>query len=130
MADTTRTRPDRRRLRAVLALTGAALAGRLRRYEIAEQSMRPTLHHGDWVVAVARPRRLTTGDVVVFDHPVRSGFELVKRIQEIRAEGLWVLGDDLSAGSIDSRTFGTIEFTAVTARVVARYRPRPLRLIR
>ncbi|NIA25507.1 MAG: signal peptidase I [Gammaproteobacteria bacterium] len=73
-----------------LRITGtliAALAGgvaarwtyqRLARFEISEVSMAPTLRPGDRVLTWERtPRR---GDIVVFEHPTKPGFWLVKRI--------------------------------------------------
>lgn len=81
-------RPSRR-----LALIGAAtlvaytgLRGRLRRYEIAEASMAPTLLPGDYVIA--QPRRLPPqrGDIVIFEHPHQAGFELVKRVVGLPGE--------------------------------------------
>lgn len=63
----------------VSAVSVAVLRARLTRFRIAEQSMAPLLVPGDHVVAVraGAPRR---GVVVVFEHPARPGFELVKRV--------------------------------------------------
>lgn len=93
--------------------------------------MRPTLAHGDWVLALARPRRLGVGDVVVCDLPGSPGFPIVKRITAIDPGNgsLWLLGDDPAAGSVDSRSFGAIPTRAVTARLTLRYRPFPPTLI-
>ncbi len=63
-----------------LAVGFAWLRGKVRRYEIAEHSMAPTLLPGDYVVAVAIRRPVVRGDVVILDHPDRPGFELVKRV--------------------------------------------------
>ena len=103
----------------------AAVTGRLTRYEIAEESMLPALRPGDWVFATKRPRRVEPGMVVVFE--MRPGFEAVKRVAPppADAEGLWLLGDNPEAGSIDSRTLGPIDPERVTARVLLRYRPLP-----
>lgn len=102
-----------------------ALTLRLRRYVIAEESMAPALMPGDRVAAVRSPRRLRPGDVVVFE--LRPGFEVVKRIAPSPpgVEGLWVLGDNPGAGSVDSRTIGPIEPDRVAARVELRTHPRP-----
>ncbi len=68
------------------ALVGGLLVGfgmwrgRLRRFEITEDSMAPALHDGDYVVAsrlVSTPLR---GDVVVFSHPGAPGFLMIKRV--------------------------------------------------
>lgn len=62
------------------ATAGAVLRGKVRRYEIVEHSMSPELEPGDYVFAVAARRELMRGDVVIFGHPDRPGFELVKRV--------------------------------------------------
>jgi len=75
-------------LLAIAAATGtaAALARRLVAYEIADHSMEPGLRPGDWVLGL-RCRDARRGQVVVFDHPQRPGFKLVKH-------HLWVLWTD------------------------------------
>jgi signal peptidase I len=113
-------------LRAVAAAVLAAATLRLTRFEIAGESMTPALSPGDWVFAVKRPRRIRVGDVVVFEmHP---GFEVAKRVAEAPAgiDGLWLLGDNPQAGSVDSRSLGLIAPDRVIARLLLRYRPRPL----
>lgn len=126
-------RRHRRRLGAALVVVGAAVASRLTRYLVADDSMAPALQDGDWVIALRRPRRLRPGDVVVVEHPRRPGFELVKRVTAVEDDGvdgpvlepgeLWILGDNPSAGSIDSRSFGPVPSHLVRARVLARYGP-------
>ncbi|MDX1692007.1 MAG: S26 family signal peptidase [Acidimicrobiia bacterium] len=118
----------------------AALASRLVRYEIAEDSMEPTLSDGDWVLAVRSLRGPRVGDVVVLDHPERPGFELVKRVTAVAGDRVgdihllpgevWVEGDDPVAGSVDSRRFGPVLAGSVQARVVLRYRPLPPTVVR
>jgi signal peptidase I len=81
-----------RRKGSVAALVGlvvlvlAGLRGTLRRYVIAEQSMMPALRDGDWVLAQRSTGPLDRGDVIVFDHPRRDGFTLVKRVVGLPAE--------------------------------------------
>ena len=87
--------------------------------------MRPTLEPGDWALAV-RVRRVRRGDVVVVEHPERSGFELVKRVVhvpgDVTPDGLelvdeiWIEGDE-PEGSSDSRRFGPVPVERVRARV-------------
>ena len=81
-------RPSRR-----LALIGMAtltaytgLRGRLRRYQIAEESMAPTLLPGDYVVAQPSRQSLQRGDIVIFTHPHQDDFELVKRVVGLPGE--------------------------------------------
>jgi len=94
--------------------------------------MRPTLQDGDWLLAIARPRRIRVGDIVICDLPGRDGFSIVKRIASIDRvdNALWLIGDDPTAGSVDSRSFGPIPMADIFARVVLRYRPLPPSLIR
>jgi signal peptidase I len=64
----------------------------IRRYEIAERSMRPALSPGDYLVAV-RPRRPPRrGDVVIFADPGLPGRELVKRVIGLSGETVTVTG--------------------------------------
>ncbi len=110
-----------RKLAAVLAASlplGWAVH-RLARFEIAEESMSPALQPGDCVLAVRRPRRLRTGDVVVFEHPERPAFTLVKRVTQLAA-GTVATGGDNRARTND---VGPIPVDDVEARVVAIYWP-------
>jgi hypothetical protein len=108
------------------------------RYEIADHSMEPVLRPGDWVIAWRRLGRIRVGDVVVVEHPQRPGFEMVKRVAALGGEpgpgmperDLWLHGDNPGAGSVDSRIIGGFPGSSLRARVVARYRPLPLRRIR
>ena len=65
----------------IVALAGGTVARwayqRLARFEISEVSMTPTLRPGDRILTWERiPRR---GDIVVFEHPAKPDFWLVKR---------------------------------------------------
>lgn len=120
-----------------LAVAAAALVELLRRlvsYEIADHSMSPTLQPGDWVLGM-RAGRARRGDVVVFSHPLRPGFEMVKRVAAISGEDMgrvslgpgemWVLGDNPDGGSVDSRVLGPIRAEWLRARLFVRYHPGP-----
>jgi hypothetical protein len=63
---------------------------------------------------------------VVFE--MQPGFEVVKRVADPPAgtDGLWLLGDNPEAGSVDSKSLGPIALDRVIARLVFRYRPGPL----
>jgi signal peptidase I len=72
---------------ATVAVVGAAsLRGRIRRYAVAEDSMRPLLRPGDYVIAQRSAGTPWRGSVVVFPHPTRTGFELVKRVVGLAGE--------------------------------------------
>jgi DNA-3-methyladenine glycosylase II len=64
--------------------------------------MTPTLQPGQEVVAVTT-RRAVPGNLVVFEHPQRPEFWLIKRLAD--DEG-WVVSDNEAHGDSDSRTLG------------------------
>mgnify|MGYP001583003682 FL=1 len=90
--------------------------------------MAPSLRAGEWVLGVKRPWRVAVGDVIVIEHPQRPGFRLVKRVAAIGDDGIMVRGDQ-PEHSVDSRSFGPVPSTAVMARLVLVYHPRPLRVL-
>ena len=104
------------------------LAGRFTRYEIAGESMLPTLRPGDWVIVDQRawadhePRE---GEIVLARDPRQPERALVKRIRAREPAGdLWLLGDN-SRRSTDSRTLGAFPPEALLGRVRWRYWPPP-----
>lgn len=76
----------------------------IRRFSIAGHSMTPTLTPGTEVVATDS-RRPSPGDLVVFEHPARKDFWLIKRL--VSEEG-WVVSDNPEVSQSDSRTLGHI----------------------
>lgn len=116
--------------RALASLIAAAFTLRIRRFEIADRSMEPTLGDGDWVLGAVRPGTVRPGDIVVLEMPGRPGFEIVKRVAAIGDGSLLLEGDNPAAGSVDSETFGPVPAAAVSARLVLRYRPLPPHLLR
>ena len=93
--------------------------------------MAPALLPGDWVLVVT-PRSYRRGDVVVVEHPDRTGYELIKRLvampgdavgeRTLEANEYWVEGD--GPASTDSRHFGPVTTDALKARAEVVYRPR------
>lgn len=82
--------------------------------------MEPTLSDGDWVLA-RNDGRARVGDVVVLEHPERSGELLItKRVHRVEAGGYWLLGDN-PGQSTDSRHFGLVPH--VIGPVIWRVRP-------
>ncbi len=74
------------------AAVAAAVAGRrVRRYAVAEESMRPALEPGDFLLSVAAERP-GPGDTVIFPHPERAGFELVKRVVAVAGQRVSIGG--------------------------------------
>jgi signal peptidase I len=106
--------------------------GPLRRFVVAEGSMRPALEPGDGLLAVPlrRPRK---GSICVVRRPGPDDFWLVKRIAgapgdvvevdgrrwAVGAGEVFVLSDDLEATRADSRRYGPLP-VAGAYRVVLR----------
>ena len=76
------------------AVVGGLLVGfgvwrdRLRRFEVTEASMEPSLHDGDYVIATRLISTPLRGDVVVFPHPRDPGFLMIKRVIGLPGETL------------------------------------------
>lgn len=83
----------------------------MRRFRVAEDSMRPTLAPGDEVVTTDS-REPGVGDLVVFLHPGRDDFWMIKRVVDppgpIAGNELWVLSENHEATLADSRSLGPI----------------------
>jgi hypothetical protein len=107
------------------------------RVAVAEESMRPALRPGDWLLAW-RTRRVRPGQVVLAWHPQRPGFLLVKRVAwdepggtggsppcEGREgeSGWWLASDNPGGGAVDSARFGPVPAENIVARVLFRYWP-------
>jgi DNA-3-methyladenine glycosylase II len=94
----------------------------MRRFRVAEDSMRPALAPGDEVVATDS-RRPELGDLAVFPHPARADFWMIKRVAEpsspVGPDQLWVMSDSAGPGTVDSRALGPIE-ASKALRVVDR----------
>jgi nickel-type superoxide dismutase maturation protease len=94
----------------------------LLRVAVAERSMLPALHPGDWLLAW-RTRRVKPGQVVLAWHPQRPGFLLVKRVAWREAGGWWLASDNAAAGAVDSARFGPVAAEQIVAVVLFRYWP-------
>lgn len=116
-------------LALVAAGTVAALAlacRRFLRYEIAGESMRPSLDPGDFVIvdrAMYRRHLPVKGQIVLARDPRAPQREIVKRVERIDLHGdLWLVGDYAKA-STGSETFGAVPANAIIGRVRWRYWP-------
>lgn len=76
----------------------------MKRYRVAGHSMTPTLQPGQEVVAIDT-RAAEPGNLVVFEHPDRADFWLIKRLTDSTG---WVSSDNEELGDTDSRTLGRI----------------------
>ena len=104
-------------------MLGGTVSWPFLRVAVAEDSMRPTLLPGDWLIA-RRTRRIRPGQVVLAWHPSRDGLLLVKRAAR-RADGGWWLASDnpLAPGATDSSRFGPVADERIVGRVLGRYWP-------
>ena len=53
--------------------------GKYRAYEIKEESMEPSLHEGDYVLAVKISESLKRGDIVIYEYHTKN-IEIIKRV--------------------------------------------------
>jgi signal peptidase I len=96
------------------------------RVAVAERSMEPSLHPGDWLLAwrglgPRRPPRVRPGQLVVARQPGQQDLLLVKRAVRRLPDGWWLESDNTAAGMVDSRTFGPVPFQLIQARIILRY---------
>lgn len=95
---------------------------RRKRFRIIGDSMFPLLHSGtDVLIQPTRFLRdgFSPGDIVVFNHPYRRDFKLVKMIKEILPNGTIHVTGVNSKESTDSAVFGVIDQCAIVGKVTA-----------
>jgi len=97
------------------------------RVAVAERSMEPALHAGDWLLAWrglrrAGPPGVRPGQIVIARHPGRHDMLLVKRAERRLGDQWWLGSDNAGAGAVDSRTFGPVPGDLIQGRMVLRYR--------
>lgn len=80
-------------------------------------SMWPSLKDGDVVEFQEFSKNIVTvGDIVVFQHPLKSEVTCLKRVTSIDNERLFVEGDNPDPlGSEDSHNFGPIKTASIIA---------------
>lgn len=76
--------------------------------------MHPHFPEGKVVIASGWFKDIKPRDVVIIVH---DGMEKIKRIEQVRAQEVYVLGDNPDA-STDSRDFGWIASDAVSGKVL------------
>jgi nickel-type superoxide dismutase maturation protease len=117
-----------------LFIAGAAFWLSLRRpfrVAVEGESMSPTLRPGDFLIAT-RSGRIDRGALLVLEHPDKPGYEMVKRLAGVPGDSIegrslgsdefWMLGDNPPA-SIDSRSMGAFDRSAIRGVILFRYWP-------
>jgi nickel-type superoxide dismutase maturation protease len=96
----------------------------LLRVKVAERSMEPALHPGDWLL-VRRTPNIRAGQIVLARHPGRPDMLIVKRAARRADGGWWLVSDNPDVPAVDSRRFGAVPPALIEGRVLLRYwRPR------
>ncbi|MGI0148293.1 MAG: nickel-type superoxide dismutase maturation protease [Thermoplasmata archaeon] len=97
-----------------------------RRFRVDDESMRPTLQPGDYVLVnqwAYRFRPPGPGDLVVVRDPEDATRFLVKRVTEAASGSQVHLVGDNRALSRDSRDFGPVPLERIVGKVWLRLRP-------
>lgn len=84
------------------------------RFTVLGNSMIPALYPGQDVVSINWFVNPKVGDIVVIK---KSGREMVKRIEKVEGDKVFVVGDN-GQESIDSRHFGPVNLNQVVGKVV------------
>ncbi len=92
------------------------------RVAVRGHSMEPALREGDWILVLPPRRTPRSGDVVLVRDPEERSRLLLKRVAEVRTDGVFVLGDR-SDHSRDSRVFDAVPLADVVGRAAFRYAP-------
>lgn len=80
-------------------------------------SMEPSIHNGELLLARRSTRELVPGQVVVLTNPVRPHLIEIKRLIRKSDGGWWVEGDNADL-STDSRSYGSVDPTAIRGVVL------------
>jgi nickel-type superoxide dismutase maturation protease len=92
------------------------------RVAVAERSMEPALHPGDWLL-ILRTRQVKPGHVVIARNPEKPDMLVVKRVGRRLPDGsYWLESDNPAAGAVDSRRFGPVSRADIMGHVLFRYR--------
>ena len=88
------------------------------RVNISGDSMWPTFPDGTQFLLSPCPfEELSVGDIVLAQHPFNSTLRIVKRIQEIQPQTVFLIGDNPDPlASEDSHNFGAVRHEAILGR--------------
>ena len=79
------------------------------RVQISGNSMWPTFPEGTLFALETNPKKISVNDLVLAIHPTSSDVKIVKRLQSINGEWVFVVGDNPDPlSSDDSHNFGPI----------------------
>ncbi|MFI5412762.1 MAG: nickel-type superoxide dismutase maturation protease [Candidatus Micrarchaeales archaeon] len=84
-------------------------------FKIADNSMEPTLHEGDYVI-VNKRATARKGDIVVSKHPMKNIF-IIKRVKKVGEDSVFLNGDNVEE-SIDSRHFGAVDKNSIFGKMI------------
>ena len=98
----------------------------LRRFVVADTSMRPTLQPGDRLFVFQWPAP-KPGDLVVLREPGAHLTFAVKRVARLEPNGDVIVHADNPNVSRDSREFGPVPRQLIVGRVIYRYLPATTR---
>lgn len=100
---------------------------RLSRVVVSGNSMAPAFNQGDWLICRSlsgAEHSLKVEAVYLVQDPNRPGVELLKRLKQTQMQNgvsrYWVEGDNPE--SSDSRSWGWLEKSAFTSKVILRYK--------
>ncbi len=82
----------------------------MRRFEVVDRSMEPSLSEGDYLLARSRTPR--PGEIVVFQHPQGRGFHLVKRVIAVEGETVEISSGAVLVNGVERDPAGELLHTA------------------
>jgi nickel-type superoxide dismutase maturation protease len=91
----------------------------LKLLKVSGESLAPDYQEGDFVVIVKIPflmRRLHSGDVVVFRHPLYG--VLIKKVETLSKDRQEVFLTGTHTNSLDSRRFGAVRVSSLLGKVI------------
>lgn len=91
---------------------------RLRKcYKVEGDSMEPLLKSGDRVL-IKREKAYSEGDIVISQHPFKASVRLIKKVQKISEDRLFLVGLNQDV-STDSRVFSAIPKSQILGRATS-----------
>lgn len=93
---------------------------RRRRVRITNRSMLPLLAPGDELLIEPGRFAPRIGDIVVLYHPLQPDLKIIKAIERVEGDRVFVAGLN-PAASTDSRHFGPVPTSALLGRATSRF---------